>query len=134
MEKQSPEAQLEDVRLHRALAAAIAARDPLAAEAAAAKLGGRSAERVGPEVKHAGSAALDRLEPLLAHLRALPGLKETARGVFYRKSRAILHFHEDPAGLFADVRDAEGEFMRLRVETEAEQAALVAEVEKIVSA
>ncbi len=40
MEKQSPEAQLEDVRLHRELAAAIAARDSFAAEAAAERLVG----------------------------------------------------------------------------------------------
>jgi DNA-binding GntR family transcriptional regulator len=40
MEKQSPEDQLKDVALHRALAAAIADRDPVAAEEAAAKLVG----------------------------------------------------------------------------------------------
>jgi hypothetical protein len=47
---------------------------------------------------------LDRLEPLLEALRGLPALKEKSRGVFYRGSRAFLHFHEDPTGLFADVR------------------------------
>jgi DNA-binding GntR family transcriptional regulator len=40
MEKQSPAEQLADVALHRALAHAIADRDPVAAEAAAAKLVG----------------------------------------------------------------------------------------------
>jgi DNA-binding GntR family transcriptional regulator len=40
MEKQTPQAQLVDVGLHRALAAAIAAHDPAAAEAAAANLVG----------------------------------------------------------------------------------------------
>ncbi len=85
-------------------------------------------------MKHAGSAALDRLEPLLLRLRALPGLKETARGVFYRKSRAFMHFHEDPSGLHADVRGTDREFVRFRVESAAEQAALEAEVVKIVSA
>jgi hypothetical protein len=55
-------------------------------------------------MKHAGSLALDQLEPLLAAIRALPGLKEKGRGVFYRGGKAFLHFHEDPAGLFADVR------------------------------
>lgn len=40
MEKQSPEAQLRDVLLHRALAQAIADHDPDGAEAAAAKLVG----------------------------------------------------------------------------------------------
>lgn len=60
-------------------------------------------------MKHAGSASLDALEPLLAALRGLPGLTERSRGTFYRRSRAFLHFHEDPKGLFADIRDAAGD-------------------------
>ena len=81
-------------------------------------------------MKHAGAAALDRLEPLLARLRALPGLKEKARGTFYVKSRAFLHFHEDPAGLFADVRAQGGaDFERVRVETDAERAALLERIQ-----
>jgi DNA-binding GntR family transcriptional regulator len=40
MEKQTPEEQLHDVALHRALASAIADHDMLAAEEAAAQLGG----------------------------------------------------------------------------------------------
>ena len=40
MEKQTPEDQLKDVGLHRALGAAIAAHDPVAAESAAARLVG----------------------------------------------------------------------------------------------
>jgi hypothetical protein len=70
-------------------------------------------------MKHATSAALDQLEPLLAALRATPGLTERSRGVFYRKARAFLHFHEDPKGLFADIRDAEGrDFERIDVTEE----------------
>jgi hypothetical protein len=79
-------------------------------------------------MKHAGPAAIDRLEPLLERLRPLPGLAEKGRGVFYRRGRAFLHFHEDPAGLFADVRLEGADFERLRVETEVEQAALFAMV------
>lgn len=75
-------------------------------------------------MRHARPEALDALEPLLAQLRALPGLTERARGVFYRKSKAFLHFHEDPAGLFADARLAD-DFERFRVQTAEEQAALV---------
>ena len=52
-------------------------------------------------MKHAGPAALDRLDPLLAEIRTLPGLVEKGRGVFYRRGKAFLHFHEDPAALFA---------------------------------
>ncbi len=72
-------------------------------------------------MKHAGQAALDQLEPTLAALRALPGLTEKGRGVFYRKSRAFLHFHEDQKGLFADLRDSEGQrFDRFEVSVSAE--------------
>ena len=62
-------------------------------------------------MKHATAEALDRLEPLLDRVRALPALKEKSRGVFYFKSRAVLHFHEDPTGLFADFR-ATGDWRR----------------------
>jgi hypothetical protein len=78
-------------------------------------------------VRHARPAALDRLEPLLERLRGLSVLKEKSRGTFYVKGRAFLHFHEDPAGLFADVRAADGvDFERLRVEEPAERDALLA--------
>jgi hypothetical protein len=71
-------------------------------------------------VKHAGAEALDRLEPLIGRLRAFAALREKSRGVFYRGSRAFLHFHENPAGLFADVRTADGtDFERLKVDDEA---------------
>lgn len=67
-------------------------------------------------MKHASAATLDALEPLLGELRALPGLVERSRGVFYRKGRAFLHFHEDPKGLFGDIRDAAGgDFDRIDV-------------------
>jgi hypothetical protein len=59
-------------------------------------------------MKHAGPLVLDRLEPLLEQLRRIDGLREKSRGIFYVKSRAFLHFHEDPAGLFVDLRSADG--------------------------
>lgn len=78
-------------------------------------------------MKHATATALDRLEPLLATLRALPTLKETSRGVFYRRGKAFLHFHEDPEGLFADVRDPGGAgFDRIDVTREAGRRDLLA--------
>jgi len=80
-------------------------------------------------MKHAGPAALDTLEPLLTRLRAFAALREKSRGVFYLKSRAFLHFHEDPGGLYADFRGpGEPDFTRLRVEGEQGQAALLARV------
>jgi hypothetical protein len=78
-------------------------------------------------MKHASPATLDGLEPLLAKIRALGGgLREKSRGIFYVKSRAFLHFHEDPKGLFADVRDASGrDFERIDVTGEAGRAQLL---------
>ena len=68
-------------------------------------------------MKHAGAAALEQIEPLIDRLRALPGLKEKSRGVFYLKSRAFLHFQEDPQGMFADLRTEDGkDFDRFKVD------------------
>jgi len=75
-------------------------------------------------MKHASEAALAAIEPLLVEIRKLEGLVEKRPGVFYRRSAAFLHFHEDPAGIFADVR-IEGEWQRLPVNTASEQRQLV---------
>ena len=74
-------------------------------------------------MKHATPAALDQIEELLEKLRAYP-LKERSRGTFYRGSSAFLHFHEDPAGVFADLK-LRGDFERFRVSTRAERAAFL---------
>ncbi len=80
-------------------------------------------------MKHAGSQALDQLEGLLAAVRAIGALKERSRGVFYLKSRALLHFHEDRAGLFADVRALpDGDFERIQIDTETGRALLLQKV------
>lgn len=79
-------------------------------------------------MRHATPGALDALEELLEQLRALPQLREKSRGVFYRKSRAFLHFHEDPAGMFADVRLDGSAFSRLRVSTKRERRVLLARI------
>jgi hypothetical protein len=81
-------------------------------------------------MKHAGQEALDRLDELLEELRSTPDLIEKKRGVFYRKSKAFLHFHEDPSGLHADVRVG-ADFERRRVETGKERAALLALVRSL---
>lgn len=78
-------------------------------------------------MRHARAEALDRLEPLLEELRGLPGLVEKGRGIFYRRGKAFLHFHEDPAGLFADLRGEAGEFDRFDVTARASWPALVAQ-------
>ena len=78
-------------------------------------------------MRHATAEGLDQVEPLLAQLRLVPGLVEKNRGTFYRKSRAFLHFHEDPSGLHADVRFNE-EFERVRVESDSERQALLSRI------
>jgi hypothetical protein len=76
-------------------------------------------------MKHAGPQALDQLEPVLAKLRKLDGLRERKRGAFYRGSSAFLHFHEDPAGFFADMKVAD-DFVRFPVNSAAEVEKLLA--------
>ncbi|HLW45361.1 MAG TPA: hypothetical protein VKR78_04030 [Acidimicrobiales bacterium] len=75
-------------------------------------------------MRHAGADALDELEPLLEELRRIPGLVERSRGVFYSRSRAFLHFHEDPTGLYADVRVGD-DFERFAVTSAAEHRRLL---------
>jgi hypothetical protein len=78
-------------------------------------------------VRHVSDEGLDRLDDLLEELRGFPELTERKRGVFVRRSRAFLHFHEDPTGLYADVR-LHKTFDRFRVQTKAEQRTLVRRV------
>lgn len=67
-------------------------------------------------MRHARNQDLDRLEPLLVILRTMPGMVEKKRGIFYRKSRSFLHFHEDPKGMFADIRTEDlSDFERIDV-------------------
>jgi aminoglycoside 3-N-acetyltransferase I len=84
-------------------------------------------------MKHASRASLDRLAPLLDQLRAVSGLVERRPGTFYRRSAAFLHFHEDPAGLFADVKLNLLDFERFAVNTPAEWSALVRAVRNTLS-
>ena len=72
-------------------------------------------------MKHAGPQALDELEPILREIRKLEGLTEKKRGTFYHRGNAMLHFHEDPLGFFADLK-VDGEFTRLAVNTKREEA------------
>ena len=75
-------------------------------------------------MKHAGWRALQILEPVLRELRRVPGLTERKPGIFYRGSVAFLHFHEDEAGIFADVKEGK-EFARYPVKTPADQKRLL---------
>jgi len=80
-------------------------------------------------MRHARPEALDRLSTLLGELRDRPVLREKSRGVFYLRSRAFLHFHEDPSGLFADVRLGD-DFVRMPVTSTSQQATLLKRVDR----
>ena len=84
-------------------------------------------------MRHAGPRTLARIEPLLEELRARPALREERPGVFQLKSRAFLHFHDDPTGIFADVRLAD-EFVRMPVASRSEQADLLDCIDDCLSA
>jgi hypothetical protein len=84
-------------------------------------------------MKHAGPATLARIASLLDELRARQVLRETRPGVFSLKSRAFLHFHDDPSGVFADVRLAD-DFVRMPVTTRSEQADLLERIDACLAA
>jgi hypothetical protein len=78
-------------------------------------------------LKHATGSALDKLGNFLEEIRTLGRLQERQRGIFYLKTEAFLHFHEDPAGLFADLRE-DGEFERYPVNSDADKKMLLSKI------
>jgi len=86
-------------------------------------------------MKHASPQTLDALAPLLKRVRAIPGLTERKAGIFYLRANAFLHFHEDPAVLFADLKlpNSTG-FTRFPVNQSDEQDELVAAAIGVASA
>jgi hypothetical protein len=86
----------------------------------------------GIRVKHAGPEAIARLAPVIAALRTLAPLRERSPGSFYRGSKAFLHFHEDAAGDFADVKVAD-DWERARVVTAQERASLLRRVRALLA-
>ena len=81
-------------------------------------------------MKHAGPETLDMLADFLDQIRRHAGLREPKRGTFYRKSSGFLHFHEDPAGLFADLKIG-SDYQRFRINTVAERRALLQQIARI---
>ena len=84
-------------------------------------------------MRHATPSTLDTIEDFLDRIRAHPELRERKRGAFYRKSAGFLHFHEDPAGLFADVKTGAKGFERFKVDTDEEREAMLLAVEAALS-
>ena len=67
-----------------------------------------------------------RSSPLLRRVRQHVALTERTPGAFYLKSKAYLHFHEDPSGIYADVKLSGAEFTRVRATTPHEHEHLLA--------
>ena len=83
-------------------------------------------------MKHAGAEAIGQLGPLLDELRKRELVRERRPGIFYLKSRAFLHFHEDPKGLFADVKFA-ADFSRFPVNTQNQRDKLLARIDRFLA-
>lgn len=71
-------------------------------------------------MRHAGGGTLKKIEPLLDEIRK-SRLKEKKVGVFYLGGATYLHFHEDAAGIFADVKKKGSEWQRFKVPAEKKQ-------------
>ena len=84
-------------------------------------------------MKHASAVALHRLSDLLDQIRLKEGIKEKKLGIFYRKSKSFLHFHEDPGGLFADLGVGAG-FERYPVNTQKEWHVLLVAIDRALDA
>jgi hypothetical protein len=85
-------------------------------------------------MKHVGRDAPANLKPVLDALRERDALDEKSPASFYLRSKAFVHFHDDAAGLFADLKEDLVSFTRHRVTTAAEQGAFLARVDRCLNA
>jgi hypothetical protein len=83
-------------------------------------------------MKHATADALVQIDTLIEGLRRLPQLDERKPGIFYVKGKAFLHFHEDPKGLFADVK-VKDDWKRFAINSKVERAQLLRYAASLVS-
>ena len=81
-------------------------------------------------MKHASAQTLQQRSDLLDQIRQRQGLKEKKLGIFYCKSKSFLHFHEDAAGLFADISSGD-QFRRYPVNTTKERHALLTAIDRV---
>jgi hypothetical protein len=66
---------------------------------------------------------------LLDQIRVKEGIKEKRFGIFHRRSKSFLHFHEDPGGLFADL-SVGADFDRYPVNTKEEWKVLLTAIDR----
>jgi hypothetical protein len=84
-------------------------------------------------MKHAGSESLQNVSELLQAIRLKEGIREKKIGIFYRKSKSFLHFHEDRKGIFADL-SVGSDFDRYPVNTRTEWNALLSAIDRVLKA
>jgi hypothetical protein len=76
-------------------------------------------------MKHATEEGLLPITDLLDEIRREARVKERGTGIFYSRGKAFLHFHEDPRGIFADIRGPD-DWERFAVSDQPGQASLLA--------
>lgn len=84
-------------------------------------------------MKHATPETIEKLSRLCDQIRVHSELKERKPGVFYRKSKAFLHFHEEGEKIYADVRLEGPDFERFPCTTAGEQARVVKAIRGVLS-
>lgn len=84
-------------------------------------------------MRHAKSADLVPLEPLLGELRRRDGLVERRPGNFARGSQAFLHVHVDGGDFFCDVK-LDGDWVRFPTRLAGERKALLKRVDAALAA
>lgn len=80
-------------------------------------------------MEHADAAALDALGDLLVAIRERDRVRERRPGCFYRNGRALVHFHQDRTGLYADLHDGP-EWRRIRVSEPGERDRFLAALDE----
>jgi hypothetical protein len=81
-------------------------------------------------MKHATAEDLIPIAGLLDKIRREKRIKERKSGIFYRRGKAFLHFHEDPRGLCADIRGPD-DWERIAVTDRRGQALLLAKMSQL---
>ncbi|MBC7474564.1 MAG: hypothetical protein H7263_09760 [Candidatus Sericytochromatia bacterium] len=78
-------------------------------------------------MKHAQENILDKFVIKINKIRDLTDLKEKKKGIFYKKSSAFLHFHQDNNLLFVDLK-IEKKLVRFKTEENREWALLLKQI------